>query len=47
MKKRNRKIASVKVELAKKSKDAALCAVKIFNDPLITFKSENFIVLID
>jgi len=40
-----RRIGSVKNELVSKSKEAALSAVKIFNDPLIKFKSETFIVL--
>ena len=40
-----RRIGSVKDELLSKSKEAALSAVKIFNDPLIKFKSETFIVL--
>lgn len=41
----NRRIGSIKDELISKSKEAALSAVKIFNDPLIKFKSETFIVL--
>lgn len=40
-----RRIGSIKDELLMKSKEAALSAVKIFNDPLIKFKSETFIVL--
>ena len=40
-----RRIGSIKYELISKSKEAALSAVKIFNDPLIKFKSETFIVL--
>jgi hypothetical protein len=32
--------------LISKAKEAALCALKVFNDPLIKFKSEAFIVLI-
>ena len=40
-----RRIGSIKDELISKSKEAALSAVKIFNDPLIRFKSETFIVL--
>lgn len=40
-----RRIKSIKDELLTKSKEAALSAVKIFNDPLINFKSETFIVL--
>lgn len=42
---RNRTVGSVKVELIKKSREAAMSAVQTFNNPLITFKSENFIVL--
>ncbi|PMR69225.1 DUF3644 domain-containing protein [Halomonas heilongjiangensis] len=42
---RNRTIGSVKAELITKSRAAALSAVKIFNDPLIKFKSETYIVL--
>ncbi len=41
-----RRIGSIKGELISKSKEAALSAVKIFNDPLIKFKSETFIVLV-
>ena len=41
-----RTIGSVKTELVTKAKESALCAIKVFNDPLITFKSEAFIVLI-
>jgi len=41
-----RRIGSIKDELISKSKESALSAVKIFNDPLINFKSETFIVLI-
>ncbi|MEI7489059.1 MAG: DUF3644 domain-containing protein [Chryseobacterium sp.] len=44
-KKRNRKIGSIKNELIEKSREAALCAVQIFNNPNVTFKSESFIVL--
>jgi len=43
---RIRTIGSVKADLITKAKEAALCAVKVFNDPLIQFKSEAFIVLI-
>jgi len=41
----SRTIWSIKRELLKKSQEAALTAIKIFNDPLIRFKSETFIVL--
>lgn len=40
-----RRIGSIKDELLIKSREAALSSVKIFNDPLIHFKSETFIVL--
>lgn len=43
--KRTRRIGSVKSELLKKSKEAALAAVQIFNNPSITFKAESYIVL--
>lgn len=39
------RIGSVKNELVKKSREAMLSAVQIYNNPLITFKSETFIVL--
>ena len=42
---RKRKYFSLKNELIKKSQEAALAAVEIFNNPNITFKSESFIVL--
>ena len=45
MGKRKRKLYSVKGELLVKSREAALSAVQIFNNPLIHFKSETFIVL--
>jgi len=44
-KKRNRRIGSVKAELLKKSREAALAGVQIFNNPNITFKVESYIVL--
>lgn len=40
-----RRIHSVSSELIHKSREAALSAVQIFNNPLIKFKSETFIVL--
>src|SRR5690606_12739964 len=43
--KRNRKLWSLKEELLAKSREAMLCAVQIFNNPNIHFKSESFIVL--
>ncbi|HAT4451851.1 TPA: DUF3644 domain-containing protein [Legionella pneumophila] len=45
--KRNRRIFSIKNELIKKSREAALSAIQIYNNPLITFKSESFIVLMN
>lgn len=33
------------MELITKAKESALCSIKVFNDPLIKFKSEAFIVL--
>ncbi|MCC5829571.1 MAG: DUF3644 domain-containing protein [Phycisphaeraceae bacterium] len=44
-KKRSRRIGSVRLELLKKSREAALAAVQIFNNPNITFKAESYIVL--
>ena len=43
--KRTRRIGSVRSELLKKSKEAALAAVQIFNNPTISFKAESYIVL--
>ncbi len=40
-----KKIFSERIELIEKSREAALAAVQIFNNPLATFKSESFIVL--
>lgn len=40
----HRKVSSIKKELIIKSREAALSAVQVFNNPLITFKSEMFIV---
>ncbi len=45
MAKRARKLWSIKNELLTKSREAMLCAVQIFNNPNIAFKSESFIVL--
>lgn len=42
---RQRKVGSVKNELVKKSREAALSAVQIFNNPNISFKAEAYIVL--
>ncbi len=44
-KKRKRRVGSLKSELLTKSREAALGAIRIFNDPQVTFKSESFIVL--
>jgi len=44
---RVRRAFSVSGELLTKSREAALAAVQIFNSPLITFKSEVFIVLMN
>jgi hypothetical protein len=43
--KRIRRVGSVKSELLKKSREAALAAVQIFNNPNISFKSETYVVL--
>lgn len=40
-----RRLWSVRRELVTKSRESALAAIKLFNDPLVTFKSEAFIVL--
>jgi hypothetical protein len=40
-----RRISSIKSELVKKSREAALAPVQIFNNPTITFKAEAYIVL--
>jgi len=42
---RHRRIGSVKTELLHKSREAALAAVQIFNNPNISFKSESYVVL--
>lgn len=42
---RKRKLFSVREELLRKSREAALAAVQVFNNPNITFKSEIFIVM--
>ena len=46
-KKRHRRMFSVSHELVEKSREAALAAVQIFNNPQVTFKSEIFIVLMN
>lgn len=45
MTKRIRSVGSTQKTLVKKSREAALCAIQVFNNPLVTFKSESFIVL--
>ena len=42
---RIRKVSSIRRELLQKSKEAALAAVGIFNNPNIQFKAETYIVL--
>lgn len=44
-KKRRRRISSMKKELLLKSAEAALNAIRTFNDPHVTFKAETYIVL--
>ena len=43
---RKRRVGSIKTELIKKSRESALAAVQIFNNPNIMFKSEIYVVLI-
>ena len=45
MPKRQRSIGSLRRELVIKSREAALTAIRVFNDPQVNFKSETFIVL--
>lgn len=42
---RKRRIYSERLELVEKSREAALSAVQIYNNPTTTFKTETFIVL--
>lgn len=42
---RARRIGSIRNELINKSREAALAAVQIFNNPNISFKSESYVVL--
>ncbi len=42
---RTRRVGAVKSELLKKSREAALASVQIFNNPNISFKSEAYVVL--
>ncbi len=44
-KKRKRSVGSLADELIAKSRESALCAIRVFNDPYTTFKTETFIVL--
>jgi len=43
--KRLRRVHSIKEELLGKSREAALAAVQVFNNPNVTFKSETYILL--
>lgn len=45
MAKRKRTVGSIRGELIRKSREAALTAIRVFNDPGVQFKSETFIVL--
>ena len=45
MSKQIRCVGSIKSELTNKSREAALAAVQIFNNPNISFKSESYVVL--
>lgn len=45
MAKRRRSVGSIKNELVVSSRDAALTAIRTFNDPHVLFKSETFVVL--
>ncbi len=45
MPKRKRTYWSQREQLLRKSREAALTAIKVFNDPLVEFKSETYIVL--
>ena len=47
MNKRIRRVGSIKSELLKKSREAALAAVQIFNNPNISFKTESYVVLMN
>ena len=42
---RKRSVGSVKAQLVAKAREAALSAIRTYNDPQTTFKSETFIVL--
>ena len=45
MAKKKGSIGSLRSELIRKSREAALSAIRTYNDPLIRFKSETYIVL--
>ncbi len=45
MAERKRSVGSIKTELVVSSRDAALTAIRTFNDPHVSFKSETFVVL--
>lgn len=45
MAKKKRTVGSLRSELVSKSREAALSAIRVFNDPMTKFKSESFIVL--
>lgn len=42
---KQRSVGSIKADLLVKSREAALSAIRIYNDPQVTFKSESYIVL--
>lgn len=42
---RTRSVGSIRAELVAKSREAALSAIRVYNDPQTCFKSESFIVL--
>ena len=44
---RIRTVGSLADELLGKSRESALCAIRVFNDPHVSFKSETFIVLMN
>jgi hypothetical protein len=45
MAQKKRSVGSIKTELVQGSRDAALTAIRTFNDPHVSFKSETFVVL--
>ncbi|MBI5780029.1 MAG: DUF3644 domain-containing protein [Planctomycetes bacterium] len=45
--KKKRSIYSRKLQLIRSSREAALAAIQIYNNPLIVFKTENYIVLMN